>query len=168
MIYIMTSLPLFQNKVILRRPRVAHFAYIIKISIILIKKTFKNSEEVYQVIYICWSSLANKIQLRHVPSLRDKHERFKVERRKGNLLTSPPSAALERRILNKIKGRSIWDQYFEEVAGNLSFLYVFCLICWESTNLHKALSSWTIVGLPVIWVVYMRWGISQESNISPE
>ena len=139
----MTSLPLFQNKVILRRPRVAHFAYIIKILITLIKKTFKNSEEVYQVIYICWSSLANKIQLRHVPSLRDKYERFKIEGRKGNLL-------------NRIKGRSIWDQYFEEVAVNLSFLYVFCLICWESTNLHKALSSWTIVGLPVIWVVYMR------------
>ena len=42
----MTSQSLSQNTFILRRPRVANFADIIKITIILIKTTFKDSKKV--------------------------------------------------------------------------------------------------------------------------
>ena len=41
----MTSYPLFQVTFILRRPRVANFAYIIKIATIFIRTTFKDSNK---------------------------------------------------------------------------------------------------------------------------
>ena len=59
---IMTSLPLFQNKFSLRRPRVAIFAEIIKILIMFIKTIFKTHKKLKELetmsqnaIYICVS-----------------------------------------------------------------------------------------------------------------
>ena len=58
----MTSLPLFQNTFILRRPRVAIFADIIKVLTMFIKKIVQDSEKVKELeamyqntIYICIS-----------------------------------------------------------------------------------------------------------------
>ena len=45
----MTSQPLFQNTFILRRPRVANFAYIIKIATMFIKTTFKDSKKLNEL-----------------------------------------------------------------------------------------------------------------------
>ena len=45
----MTSQPLLQNTFILRRPRVAIFADIIKIVTMLIKKVFKNPKKVKRI-----------------------------------------------------------------------------------------------------------------------
>ena len=42
----MTLQPLFQNNFILRKPRVANFADIIKIAIMFTKKAFKDSKKV--------------------------------------------------------------------------------------------------------------------------
>ena len=46
---IMTSSPLFQNIFVLRRPRVAIFADIIKIITMFIKKIFKDSRKVKRI-----------------------------------------------------------------------------------------------------------------------
>ena len=43
---IITSRPLFKNTLILRRPRVTNFADVIRITIIFIKATFKDSNKV--------------------------------------------------------------------------------------------------------------------------
>ena len=43
------SLPLFQNMFILRRPRVANFADIIKIATMFIKTTFKDPEKLKEL-----------------------------------------------------------------------------------------------------------------------
>ena len=58
---IMTSKLLFQNTFILRRPRVAIFANIIKVVTMFIKKIFQDSKKVKRIrnnqntIYICIS-----------------------------------------------------------------------------------------------------------------
>ena len=59
---IMTSQPLFQNSFILRRPKVAIFAHIIKIITMYIKKIFKLKKKLKELeimhqnaIYICIS-----------------------------------------------------------------------------------------------------------------
>ena len=70
---IMTSRPLFQNTFILRRPRVAIFADIIKIVTMFIKTIFEDSKKLKELeimdqnaIYICISWYSNICHVIHV------------------------------------------------------------------------------------------------------